>query len=1641
MILVSLFVYYIATPVYVLAEEAQINEIFSEYTESNDFSVSPELKYSPLLGELEEKRGESVKHLRREDGAVEAVLYSAPVHYWSEDAWQQIDNTLIPDGSGGWRNTANDFKVSFADNFNSNALVRVEAAGKALSWSFEPNVNAWSTEALALIAQASDGVDFGSRGQEGDIRTLPAVDANANISNPANPSRQTDEERDDLLRFPLELNAEIEYSSAGGLSVRYVLSGKRLLEYITIAERLDAPIAYTMQLNMEGLHASSSESGMTLFLDKNNEIVLQMSAPVVYDAAGESGMAQGILLTRDGGGYEYVLIPDQAWLQAPERVYPVVVDPDISLPFEGNITDTHLCATHKNKPCNTDPTYKESSLRVGTSSHNNTHGLVQIDNLPELKSGDVIVNAYLRLSKTNSGTDISGKRVDLYRVIEPWDHTTANWDNFNPTTGTNVDKSTVWSIALAATNELSVNFFDITKLIRYWYEGIYPNYGVSIHTDGGELRYASSDYGDPSFKSHPTFSIIYYNSTGLEGRFSYHSQSAGRAGTGSVNDFSGNLTWTHADAGIANGLMPISVSHVFNTNDKDIDIGYGLGWRVNYAQSLQKVTLQNRDAPVVYYELIDGDGTRHYYKQKSSNSNEYINELDNNSKLTVSTSEDKITIEDKGGNRMEFATSTDKTQARLTKILDANGNATELAYTPDSDYGATLKLATVTESLVGQAPETRQRLAFSYETINASELLTAVTPQIQSAADLWQANPGGLPVLYDYDANDRLTRIHYADDNTNSATHDSDNTDSTFTYNSANCLTQAMNGADDYNLNYSYTTGTSVTPDRVSQVTEQSGSAPGQHLSFDYGWNVTTVTDKQGRQTIYQFNNAGQAVSVRDPQGNAVFAAYNSAPQTTTQLSAVSKMQNSVINLLVNPSFERPASDPSPGWTTRVGAEWSTTAAHTGRYQMQLTATTSADAYAAQSISGLTPGEKYTFSAYFANGADNAYVEVLDGGTRLSKSDPVLTNGTTEWSRGVTTFTAPGSGTVDVRIFLPKPASGTAVVYADDAQLERSAAPNRVNLIENGDMDTSARWEYYKKNAATDGFVIDSHPSRPTDLSPNVYHIVGETNSKRIYQTVAEKGSFGQKGDTYSFGAWMRSTAPAMNNSGNGTVNVIKITVYFYTVSGTTKTLRNSVDAFFGADTEDWQYACGVAIASGTYNTIEVALCANYSAGDTYFDGLQLYREEFSQGYKYDAKGNLEKYTSLLKKSDDFKYDKNDNLTESKDADGKITNYTYYAANVTGNPSDNIHLTKDVTSAEGIKTGYEYNAAGQTTTTKLGSGSNTISGSTAYDSDTGLSTSQTDARGNTVTTQFDTDTRQVTQVTGPSVNGTQSTVTNTYDTPQNLLRQTKLQQSGLGDVDYGYDSKGRLNAITRASTTYKHEFDEWGRVTAVKIGNVAMSTSEYYDGTETATVNGETVTQPEGALKKTTFANGYYLKYLYDSYGRLIEVKDNNGTKERYTFDGEGNVYAKYDGKTNQTTYYEYDHAGKCVASTTKDSSGTTVASYLYQYNDLNQLSRLSCSVAGISFSTTYTYDGDGKAKTTLVSSGKTLTNSYDNLGRLTKKSWNFATPYNTALQYYRADGSIETNATTPTGAQTTLLATYKNGSDNAYEYEYDNNG
>ena len=104
---------------------------------------------------------------------------------------------------------------------------------------------------------------------------------------------------------------------------------------------------------------------------------------------------------------------------------------------------------------------------------------------------------------------------------------------------------------------------------------------------------------------HPFASILYINSIGLEDGWSYHAQAAGRAGTAAVNDYTGGLCLVHSDASVDAGAFPLALSHVFNTGDKDVNEGYGLGWRLNYAETVKKITIGEK----AYYRLIDGDGT------------------------------------------------------------------------------------------------------------------------------------------------------------------------------------------------------------------------------------------------------------------------------------------------------------------------------------------------------------------------------------------------------------------------------------------------------------------------------------------------------------------------------------------------------------------------------------------------------------------------------------------------------------------------------------------------------------------------------------------------------------------------------------------------------------------------------------------------------------------------------------------------------------------------------------------------------------------------------------------------------------------------------------------------------------------------
>ena len=1661
--LIMVFVSYIAMPAKAIADEAAhavVSEAIAAYAAANDFSQGNELKYSPLTGELPKERNESMKVFRRADGAQEAVVYSDPIHYLKDETWETIDNTLelvtLENGTQAYRNKANDFIVSLSPTFNADNLITVESKGHSLSWRFTEEVPFVQEEPVKEETEASEAevpdseeqpaeepedaetveepatseedaaaesVDDLSEGsaetedaeavntdelesadpedaespnseeapseepeaaeaeesepaveeteaeEKAEYETLKITDVEAVIVVREQKEPETDEDRDMLLRFPEELTSELAYQDPEtGLNVHYILSGKRLSEQIVLDRVPETAIAYTSLLTTNGLKAVEKD-GRIVFVDESGETIFEILSPVMYDASGEESAEIEVRLIETENGYAYTLIPDAKWLQDESRMYPVVVDPDIKPSFNGAATDAYITSSSPNS----DYSGRDRIMIGGDNAYD---GLVYFD-ISSLKNqlgtGDVVLEATINLSRyaQNSG----GQYVKAYPIVKDWVIPRAyTWNEFyaleNPV---NTDRA----IALVGAAYGSYfNHFDVTDLTKKWIAGIQPNYG--IYLDGSSyVEYRSADY-NPNYSGHPYFSLIYVNSTGLEGQYSYYSQNAGRAGTGSVNLFSGNLTWTHADASINNGVLPISLTHVYNTNDRSTNIGYGYGWRLNYSQSLKKVELTNRTETATYYQLIDGDGTRHYYKYSSSNT--YVNELDKNSTLKISGT--TATIEDKGGNKLIFECDSVLENGRLITIEDSNGNQTVITYTTtdlsnDDDY---LRISTIREKLTGLSAG--QQLTLTY----SDNLLSEID------------SPDDLDVSFTYSSSN-LTKITYADDKS-----------STYTY-SSHCLKKAKN-IDNYNLNYTYT---GSAPFRVTRVDEKANTTQGQFLEFTYEWNSTIVQDAQGRNTIYQFDNNGQAVGVRDAEGHAMYAAYNTGDRTVTQLSAVSKLQSTTINLLKNGHFAR-----SADWTLGTGAAYYGGYGYNGHRTMRL----NASAVISQTVS-VENGKSYTLSAAVCGGA-GVYLQIVPTSGSIITLNPA-SEGIDQgdgWEKLSLGMKATYTGTVTVKVVN----GGSAQAWVDYVQFEQSATPSRYNLVENSDWRNGTNQYYFNGNCNSSpsgliditGTAIDT--THPEILENHVYKIVGSSYNNYLYYNTQCNG---KKGDTWTFGGWCYTEAPARTTQRirdtspyNQSYCNLYIRVRF--LNSNHEDVGTATVPFI-TDLSQWQYACGSAVAPAAYSYIAVDGVFSLACNNTYFDGLQLYREEFSQAYTYDDEGNLTGYTSLIGQENSFGYDSENNLTSSTDARGNTTTYDY----------DSNHNLTEAKTPTGVKSTNTINGKGQTTKTVVSHTqfSRTIETTAAYDNNTGLTSSVTDARGNTVQYGYDTATRATTTITDPL----NHTATYLYGDAAAMHRLASITSSGLGVVEYGYDPYGKLETITRGSTVYTLTYDDWNQPHETKVGSVTLSENKY---------------DIHHRLSEVKYANGLAARYVYDDLDRVSQIyqKESTNAPEVLTYemiyDGEGNLYEIRNFRTNRASFFEYDHAGRCMASKERSftvsggtiSYGTILSSYSYQYDECNNLTKLTCSVAGSTWSTVYTYDSDNRPSTTTLSSGKVLSNTFDALGRLQKRTLKQGntTIHETTLTYVPGDGTNKTTA---------LVATYQNGSDAAYSYEYDEVG
>lgn len=144
-----------------------------------------------------------------------------------------------------------------------------------------------------------------------------------------------------------------------------------------------------------------------------------------------------------------------------------------------------------------------------------------------------------------------------------------------------------------------------------------------------------------------------------------------------------------------------------------------------------------------------------------------------------------------------------------------------------------------------------------------------------------------------------------------------------------------------------------------------------------------------------------------------------------------------------------------------------------------------------------------------------------------------------------------------------------------------------------------------------------------------------------------------------------------------------------------------------------------------------------------------------------------------------------------------------------------------------------------------------------------------------------------------------------------------------------------------------------------------------------------------------------------------------------YAYDGEGNLYRVVDHLRNITAIYYYDLINRLVRSTASDGT-----QYRYEYDLNSNLTKLHQTAAGSSWTTEYTYDEDNRPVTAKVGT-TTITDHYNATGTIASRVYGSRMPYTVALTYLAGVN----------GSKTGMLASYRNGSDTAYTYAYDNNG
>lgn len=1505
-----------------------------------------------IIGELEEERTYTEKHFLRSDGSIVASIFPSNVHYEKNGKFLDVDNTLeeVTDTKETLKMSEKDMNQEYLELKASEQkidMTLIKEKGKETKL-YKNKVG----NAKISFTNKTNGYNLGSIESEGQIIKWGLENSrasNVNVSNENLETKRIQGLTAEEVNIKVPTTA-IEYNGIlDNISIEYSVEPEHVKENIILQNKEAINNELKFVYDIGTLEMKILDTKDIIVYDKTEDnIKFTIEAPFMYDNKLEFSSDIEIKLEKQEAKYVVTLIPEKKWLESEERVYPVTIDPSIiTSRYYQDIKDTFIYSTQGSEPKG-----NAHIIRAGSNSGVPTRSLVKF-NLPELKAGDQVIGAYLSIfsyPKTSEWTPPTRQiQLNAHKMTADWDENTAIWNNTNANYNSRAEDFILYQFDY--NNQCKQYTFNITTIAKEWYT-TGNNYGVMIkenveanNVSGNDAYFISSDTNATWYEGRPVVQIIYRNQTGLEDYLSYHVQDLGRAGTVYTNDYNGNLTWIHNDISTPGERFPVTITHIYNTNDKDIASRYGNGMRLNLSQTIELVNIGG----VEYAEYIDEDGTRHYFTKEG---NVYKDEDGLNLELTLDASTAVFTMKDKGDNilRFERRTVSGRYLWHLKDIEDNNGNKITITFleSQPNDF-------IITKVTDGAG----QDITFQYDGYYLKKLV----------------GPDGNALEYIYLTTGVLYEIFYPDRN-----------ETMFDYRD-NLITMIIKLGGSCTTYEYYPEKTN----RIKKISEYSENLSiGNSLEISYSNNLTTFTDNKGFSNNVTFNDWGQAISVAGfGKGGIDFSEaygkvynYGTAGGNKNKLTLDGSLTKSVNNLLMNGSAEYDGYWQGVNWGLNNGTySYSREETYSGVRSLKLTNPESGSYYTFYCQELEAPkGKTYTLSSKVksvdlaSNEGGQLFVYYYDANGVLVRPQSEFIRDTNGWAEYNFTFTYPANATSKLFVCIGlMGCKGT--IYYDDIQLEEGGIANQYNMMENSAFNyaggNTQRWITYEATSV--------HDSVATVGNFNLFRLYGDINKKKgIYQNVVTSG---KAGDTFSVSAWVYGggTRTKGNTCNTITINVIA-------PDNTEQWLSIGINP-----SDQWQFVQQEFVAKHDYKLIQIYFCFYENVNEAYITNVALYKDYFGASYQYDNNGNLIKTQDLAKQNNNFQYDGNDNLIKYTNPEGGTFEYQY--------DTTYKHRLVKAISSTGVNYNFTYNQYGQATTSKITNNNNNqyIETNAEYTTDGNYLTKIIDEIGNETTYEYNQTNGNLNKVTDSK--GTETNYT--YDTLGRISTVSKTSGGQTYQNSYTY-TNDRINTINHNGFNYSFVYDNFGNRKQVKVGNQVLITNNY------ATNNGnlDSVTYGNGqtisysydrfnSIATQTKTQGTY-KYEYNAQSNLAYVESPEGIKEYYTYDLSGrlvnaknmlygfNKSYKYDknNNLNNSEYvfnkntsgvnYEYDNQNriKAVSVHSGDLNSANSISIELDYDELSRLNRKFISGANRPYIIRYEYETvDSNRTTSRVSS------------------------------------------------------------------------